>query len=263
MKLKKLKKEQIFLKKMKSIKKFQKIIIDRYTKKDYIKKYAKNSLRGLENFEKKLIKKFLKGKKKILVVGCGCGREILPLSKKGHDITGIDISPQMINESKKLAKKNNINLKLIVGNIADINLEKESFDIALMLNAVLDQIPSTKERIKSINNVAYSLKKNGMIICITNNFWYPRKNFVGYFEHLKEFFKFLIGKKEGKISDRVYESNGKIYVHLPSLFYLKKLFRKKFLIEFVSSINQIEKNKKPNKLSTFFGDALVLVCIKK
>jgi len=79
---------------------------------------------------------------------------------------------------------------------------------------------------------------------------------------VKELFKFIIGKKEGKISDRVYDADGKVYVHLPFLFYLKRLFRKRFSILLIASSKQIKLNEKPNQFSAFFGELLILVGVK-
>jgi SAM-dependent methyltransferase len=43
---------------------------------------------------------------RILDIACGRGRHSLVMAEKGYDVTGIDISPAMIDEAKKLEREN-------------------------------------------------------------------------------------------------------------------------------------------------------------
>lgn len=53
------------------------------------------------------LKKHLPGKKnlKILDVGCGTGFFTILLAKEGHEVTGIDLTPDMIAMQKSLRRK--------------------------------------------------------------------------------------------------------------------------------------------------------------
>ena len=50
--------------------------------------------------------KSIKFKKPILDIGCGGGRHSIPIAKMGANVTGVDISPQMLVYARKNAKKN-------------------------------------------------------------------------------------------------------------------------------------------------------------
>ena len=43
---------------------------------------------------------------RILDIACGRGRHSLAMAEKGFDVTGIDISPAMIEEAQKLGREN-------------------------------------------------------------------------------------------------------------------------------------------------------------
>ncbi len=241
---------------------FRDLILNRYSEKDFVRNYSNiQSLKGFKDYEEFLVKKFLKGKKDILVVGCGTGRETLELAKRGFGVTGVDISKEMIKEAKAVAKKKGLEIKYLVGDISSTNLRKGKYDAVLLFNCVINQIPLHNSRVSALNNLYKSLKKRGIIICVSNNFWFPGKRFSFFIEHLKELFNILIGKKEGPFSDRVYEGDGKkVYVHLPSLRYLKKLFSRNFYIKFISSAESIVKK---HKSAVFFSELLVLIGWKK
>lgn len=53
------------------------------------------------------LKKYLPEKKnlRILDVGCGTGFFTILLAKEGHQVTGIDLTPDMITHAKKLAEE--------------------------------------------------------------------------------------------------------------------------------------------------------------
>jgi 2-polyprenyl-3-methyl-5-hydroxy-6-metoxy-1,4-benzoquinol methylase len=82
--------------------------------------------------------KKIKKKLNIIDVGCGPGRYVYDLAKYGHNITGIDISTDMIN----IAKKKNLIFKkktnFIVGNYYYKKFNQK-FDYAI-LNGFFDYI---------------------------------------------------------------------------------------------------------------------------
>ena len=53
----------------------------------------------LRTDEEYLIKKYFKGR--VLVLGCGAGRTLLPIQEKGFEVVGIDLNRSMIEEAKK------------------------------------------------------------------------------------------------------------------------------------------------------------------
>ncbi len=50
---------------------------------------------------------------RILDIGCGTGRHAIELAKKGMRMTGVDISPEMLEEARKLAEKEKVQVEWV------------------------------------------------------------------------------------------------------------------------------------------------------
>lgn len=100
---------------------------------------------------------------KILEIGCGTGRILLPLVKKNIDIIGLDISKEMINVLEKNAKKENLNPKVINGDMKNFSLN-EKFDLVIIPYRAFLHMLTKEDQIKTLKNIAKHLNKNGKLI---------------------------------------------------------------------------------------------------
>jgi ubiquinone/menaquinone biosynthesis C-methylase UbiE len=99
--------------------------------------------------------------KKILVLGCGLGEEVVYLAKKGASVYAVDISLEMINFTKKLAEKYHVQkkVKLFHTSAEEIPFPKNSFDAVFACN-LMHHI-QLKMGVKKVYQV---LKKGGVVI---------------------------------------------------------------------------------------------------
>ena len=100
----------------------------------------------------------------ILDVGCGGGILCEPLVRLGANVTGIDENKKAILVAKEHAKKMNLKINYIEGNITDINLHKK-FDIITCME-VLEHVQSVD---LLINGLKEYLKNGGFFIGSTIN----------------------------------------------------------------------------------------------
>lgn len=68
---------------------------------------------------------------RVLDVGCGTGTLSILLAEQGHEVTGIDISPQMIEIACQKARAASVTIDLRVGDAADPHVDPKSFDVVL------------------------------------------------------------------------------------------------------------------------------------
>lgn len=100
---------------------------------------------------------------KILDVGCGAGFFEVILGKLGHEVTGIDLTEEMIvkaNEMIALYGLDQTLIKAMVGDAESLTFEDESFDVVVSRNLTWT-LPHPIEAYREWNRV---LKKGGVLI---------------------------------------------------------------------------------------------------
>lgn len=98
---------------------------------------------------------------KILSVGCGTGADfskLLKISPDRFSITGLDPSPEMIEQAQKKFPQ----LKFICGTVGELPLVEE-YDSATLL-FVLHFLPDTGDKLSILKEIHSRLKKGGSLI---------------------------------------------------------------------------------------------------
>ncbi|MBO6496160.1 MAG: methyltransferase domain-containing protein [Roseivirga sp.] len=103
--------------------------------------------------------------KDLLVVGCGTGNEIVQFAKADQDwkITGVDPSPEMINQAKeRLAKHENI--ELIEGLVSDLSQDRKYGAVTLLL--VLHFLEDNGQKLDLLRQIAQRLKTEAPLVML-------------------------------------------------------------------------------------------------
>jgi ubiquinone/menaquinone biosynthesis C-methylase UbiE len=114
--------------------------------------------------EQYLVKKYFQGKK-VLVLGCGAGRTLIPLHSLGYRVTGIDITPKMIEATRQKVKK--LSIKVLKMDACKLRFEVNSFDIVFFpFNSIGCIYPDIYQCILEARRV---MKKNGVFVFSTHS----------------------------------------------------------------------------------------------
>lgn len=98
------------------------------------------------------------GRGSVLDAGCGTGRVAIELSRRGHDVVGIDMDPGMLEAARRKAPE----LRWIEGDVADVALGRR-FDVVVMAGNVLIFVaPGTEGSV--VSNMAAHLAPRGRLI---------------------------------------------------------------------------------------------------
>lgn len=131
------------------------------------KDLSMESMKGLYFHIMKDIKKFKKIRADTKIFEIGTGHSIIQIlcHTEGLDCKGMDISPQLIRDAKENGKKFGIELDIELGNIENIDLGLEKYDI-IIANAVFEHVKSWQKGIKTVYK---ALKPKGLFYFTSTN----------------------------------------------------------------------------------------------
>lgn len=97
-----------------------------------------------------------------LDIGCGGGWFTRAFQRAGYEVTGLDVSAEMLNEAQKAASKEGLRGRYLLGDITRFR-SPEKYDFATAINDCVNYIP--KERLgKAFACVKSALNKNGIFL---------------------------------------------------------------------------------------------------
>lgn len=151
--------------------------------KDYANKYESESFTTGTIGEVDFIEKEIQFNKslKILDIGCGTGRHSIELAKRGYDLTGIDLSEQMLAKARLNAAAQNVDVKFMQADARNLTFEN-NFDLAIMICEGGFPLMETDElNFMILQSARQALKEGGKLIFTTLNGLFPLFNSVQEF----------------------------------------------------------------------------------
>lgn len=107
----------------------------------------------------------------VLDVACGTGNLAIPAARKGADVTGLDIVPDLIEQARAIAAAEKLEVRFEVGDAEAMPYEDASFDVVMsMFGAMFAPRPDV------VANELKRLCKPGGLITMAN--WTPT-GFIG------------------------------------------------------------------------------------
>ncbi|GAB4308467.1 MAG: hypothetical protein Kow0019_04980 [Methanobacteriaceae archaeon] len=142
---------------------------------NYSEKYEKEEFTQGTNGEVDFIEKEINFNKsiKILDIGCGTGRHAIELSRRGYDVTGVDLSESMLDKARENADKKGVDVNFKLADARDLQFE-DKFNLVIMICEGAFPLMETDEmNFQILKNAAKALKKDGKLIFTTLNGLYP------------------------------------------------------------------------------------------
>ena len=133
---------------------YNKKYVEYYDKFNIGKDYAKEV-----DFIEDILDKFGINGRKILDLGCGTGLHEKEFSKRGYEITGLDLSEEMI----ELAKKRNPKSKFFVGDMSNFYLN-EKFDAIISMFSAMGYLTENKQIEGFFSSIKEHLNQKGLLI---------------------------------------------------------------------------------------------------
>ena len=110
---------------------------------------------------------------RILDIGCGTGRHSIELTKRGYNVTGVDLSESMLKRAKEKTLKENLNIDFRKQDARNLTFKNE-FDLVIMLCEGSFPLMETDEmNFRILQGASNALKEKGKLIFTTLNGLFP------------------------------------------------------------------------------------------
>jgi 2-polyprenyl-3-methyl-5-hydroxy-6-metoxy-1,4-benzoquinol methylase len=127
---------------------------------------------------------------RIIDIGCGTGRHAIELTKRGYNVTGVDLSEDQIKRAKEKAQEAGVTIDFQTQDARNLSFDGE-FDLAIMLCEGGFSLMETDEmNFEILKNATKALKSKGKLIFTALNGLFP------LFHSVNEFYK--SAQKEGQ-----------------------------------------------------------------
>jgi SAM-dependent methyltransferase len=103
----------------------------------------------------------LTGTERILDLACGYGRHALEFARRGYSVTGVDITPEFIEDARQTASSEGLDASFICSDLRDVSFNAE-FDVVLNLaDGAIGYLENDEENLKIFDLIAGALKPGG------------------------------------------------------------------------------------------------------
>ena len=100
---------------------------------------------------------------RVLELGCGSGRLICDMAKRGFAMTGLDLNPTALDYCKKKLEKQECVGELVVGDMTNFSFD-EPFDAAINAINTFRHLETEEAALAHLNCVAKNLKPGGIFV---------------------------------------------------------------------------------------------------
>jgi len=121
-------------------------------------------------FADSLIQKYYPGTKRVLDLCCGTGEHAIEMTKLGYEVTGIDLSNDMLVIAREKAENLDLSINFIYGDVNDLNV-LEKFTAAYCLGYTLLYMTTHRKAVDFFNAVHNVLEPGGIFIVDFINGW--------------------------------------------------------------------------------------------
>jgi SAM-dependent methyltransferase len=110
---------------------------------------------------------------RFLDMGCGAGRLLIHLAKRGYRVLGVDLSEAMLEVAKAKAADVGVGIQCLKANLVELDaLCDESFDYAACLFSTLGMVIGKEERRRVVAHAYRLLRPGGKFILHVHNRWF-------------------------------------------------------------------------------------------
>jgi SAM-dependent methyltransferase len=137
----------------------------KYAQPEVVAFWREFSTQGLQRCEQEMVRRYFPPSGRLLDLGCGSGRAVLALEQRGYQVTGLDLSLEMLAAGRSLSHR----MALAGANLLDLPLADKSFDGLLMFFGALQHLPGRTARRRALAEMSRVARPGGRLILGLDN----------------------------------------------------------------------------------------------
>ena len=118
---------------------------------------------GLSPAEQTFYGRFLRSHDRILLAGCGTGRDLIALHALGHDVTGLEPVADVVELARQHLARRGVSQPVLTGLIQSVPLNG-SYDAVIFSNGCYSLLQGSAQRIATLRRVTQHLTPGGRVI---------------------------------------------------------------------------------------------------
>lgn len=144
---------------------------DYYGTQESLECYSDRARRvGLFPPERAMVKRFMRPPARVLDVGCGAGREALALARMGFTVTGVDITPALLEEARRIAVDRALSIDFRLADGTTLEFSDGGFDYVLLITQMIHHVPGKANRVRLLREAGRVARAEGRIL-LTYHDW--------------------------------------------------------------------------------------------
>ncbi len=123
-------------------------------------------------FDQQLLEQEFSTPGRLIDLGCGTGRHLLAFAKQGFEVTGVDLSSEMLAIAQIKAASAGVTISTLQANIVELqDVPDSSYDYCFCLYSTLGMIDGSADRARALAHGVRVLKVGGRLALHVHNFW--------------------------------------------------------------------------------------------
>jgi SAM-dependent methyltransferase len=118
---------------------------------------------GLEQWERRLYSDFLRPSDRVLLIGCGTGRDLLGLLELGYDVTGLEQAPELVDLARTHLARRGMTATVLGGHIEVVDFDKR-YDAVIFSPGVYSCLHQSASRVATLERIRMCLSDTGRIL---------------------------------------------------------------------------------------------------
>ena len=170
---------------------------------------------GLFEFDEQVLARHLVRPGLVVDLGCGTGRSLIPLLRRGFSALGVDLSAHMLQIAGEKADREGFGIMRLQANLVELGCVRDRVaDYCICMFSTLGMIRGHENRRRMLQHAYRILKPGGLFLLHVHNLWYSLRDDRGC-RWLARHMATSLLKSDVERGDKVFEYRGirRMFLH--------------------------------------------------